>query len=103
MPNNYLSVLYKHIIQVENENEGLKVEGGELKHTIAPPPLQSKKWGAHVTLPPPPPPLPTPDIYMYIYIHALINNCNSDIKCSRKRVHILPHRWHPPYVLQYQF
>ena len=34
MPNNYLSVLYKHIIQVENENVGLKVEGH--KHTIAP-------------------------------------------------------------------
>ena len=28
MPNNYLSVLYKHIIQVENKNLGLKVGGG---------------------------------------------------------------------------
>ena len=37
MPNNYLSVLYKHIIQVENKNVGLKVGGGH-KHTIAPPP-----------------------------------------------------------------
>ena len=37
MPNNYLSVLYKHIIQVENENVGLKVGGGGgHKHTIAP-------------------------------------------------------------------
>ena len=27
MPNNYLSVLYKHIIQVENKNVGLKVGG----------------------------------------------------------------------------
>ena len=35
MPNNYLSVLYKHIIQVENKNVGLKVGGH--KHTIAPP------------------------------------------------------------------
>ena len=41
MPNNYLSVLYKHIIEVENKNEGLKVcvcggGGGEgHKHTIA--------------------------------------------------------------------
>ena len=35
MPNNYLSVLYQHIIQVENKNVGLKVEGH--KHTIAPP------------------------------------------------------------------
>ena len=49
---NYLSVLYKHIIQVENENVGLKVGGH--KHTIAP---QSKKRGAHappLCLPPPP-------------------------------------------------
>ena len=36
MPNYYLSVLYKHIIQVENKNVGLKVGGH--KHTIAPPP-----------------------------------------------------------------
>ena len=39
MPNNCLSVLYKHIIQVENKNVGLKVGGGGgggHKHTIAP-------------------------------------------------------------------
>ena len=60
MPKNYLSVLYKHIIQVENENVGLKVcvcvggGGGGGKHTIAP---QSKRWGgAHARLAPPPPP-----------------------------------------------
>ena len=35
MPNYYLSVLYKHIIQVENKNVGLKVGGH--KHTFAPP------------------------------------------------------------------
>ena len=35
MPNNYLSVLYKHIIQVEITNVGLKVGGGGHKHTIA--------------------------------------------------------------------
>ena len=59
MPNNYLSVLYQHIIQVENKNVGLKVEGH--KHTIAPP---VKKvcvcvggGGAHAPLAPP---LPTP-------------------------------------------
>ena len=53
MPNNYLSVLYQHIIQVENKNVGLKVEGH--KHTIAPP---VKKWGGgHIApLAPPPPP-----------------------------------------------
>ena len=43
MRNNYLSVLYKHIIQVENENVGLKVcvcvwwgGGGGHRHIIAP-------------------------------------------------------------------
>ena len=36
MPNYYLSVLYKHIIQVENKNVGLKVGRGH-KHIIAPP------------------------------------------------------------------
>ena len=49
MPNYYLSVLYKHIIQVENKNVGLKVGGH--KHTIAPP---VKKVGGHM------PPLPPP-------------------------------------------
>ena len=49
MPNNYLSVLYKHIIEVENKNVGLKVGGH--KHTIAPPPV--KKVGG--TCPPCPP------------------------------------------------
>ena len=39
-PNNYLSVLYKHIIQVENKNVGLKGGGGTF---IALPPPQSKK------------------------------------------------------------
>ena len=54
MPNYYLSVLYKHIIQVENKNLGLKVGGG----TNIPLPSQSKKWGggAHAPLAPPPPP-----------------------------------------------
>ena len=60
MPNNYLSVLYQHIIQVENKNVGLKVEGH--KHTIAPPPSQ-KSGGAHA--PPPPPHPPTP-VCMYV-------------------------------------
>ena len=49
MPNNYLSVLYKHIIQVENKNVGLKVcmwgWGAQTSHCHPPPPL---------------PPLPTP-------------------------------------------
>ena len=37
MTNNCLSVLYKHIIQVENKNVGLKVVGGGgHKHNIDP-------------------------------------------------------------------
>ena len=48
MPNNYLLVLYKHIIQVENENVGLKGGGGGGPQTY------------HC---PPPPPLPTPVLY----------------------------------------
>ena len=44
MSNNCLSVLYKHIIQVENKNVGLKVGGTNI-------PLP----------PPPPPPLDTRD------------------------------------------
>ena len=55
MPNYYLSVLYKHIIQVENKNVGLKVGGH--KHTIAPPPVKKVWGGAHAPLAPP---LPTP-------------------------------------------
>ena len=65
MPNNYLSVLYKHIIQVENENVGLKVEGGH-KHTIAP--NQKRRGHMSPLPPPPPPPLPTPVIYIYICV-----------------------------------
>ena len=56
MPNNYLSVLFKHIIQVEIKNVGLKVcvcvWGGDT-HTIAPPP-------------PPPPASYGCDIYILI-------------------------------------
>ena len=43
MLNNYLSMLYKHIIQVETKNVGLEVGGGEQKHIIAPPPPPIKK------------------------------------------------------------
>ena len=74
MPNNCLSVLYKHIIQVENKNVGLKVckggGGGGHKHTIAP--NQSSGgggWGmGHMPSLPPPPPLASyaSDIYIYI-------------------------------------
>ena len=47
MPNNCLSVLYKHIIQVENKNVGLKV--GDMP----PPPFHPKY--TRFQLPPPPP------------------------------------------------
>ena len=50
MPNNYLSVLYEHIIQVENTNVGLKGGGGH-KHTIAP----NQKSGGGGDMPPLPP------------------------------------------------
>ena len=63
MPNYYLSVLYKHIIQVENKNVGLKVGGH--KHTIAPP---VKNVGGH--MPPLPPPASYASVYIYIYIYA---------------------------------
>ena len=59
MPNNYLSVLYKHIIQVENNNVGLKVgEGAQTYHCLPPPPNQ--KVGDTCPLAPPPPPLSPP-------------------------------------------
>ena len=65
MPNNYLSVLYKHIIQVENENVGLKVGGGGGAQTYNCPPIKK--------VPPlPPPPLPTP----VHYINSITFICN---------------------------
>ena len=72
MPNNYLSVLYQHIIQVENKNVGLKVEGH--KHTIAPPPRQ-KSGGAHAPLAPPPPPPPASyaSVYTFNFINKILN------------------------------
>ena len=67
MPNNYLSVLYQHIIQVENKNVGLKVEGH--KHTIAPP--SQKSGGAHAPLAPPA--SYASDIYIYYYYYIYIS------------------------------
>ena len=73
MPNNYLSVLYQHIIQVENKNVGLKVEGH--KHTIAPP---VKKVGGHM------PPLPPRFLRQCIYIYIIVQN--KDIHLSSSTV-----------------
>ena len=53
MPINCLSVLYKHIIQVENKNVGLKVwggGGGGAQTYHCPPPNQ--KRGGHIAPPP---------------------------------------------------
>ena len=55
MTNNYLSVLNKHIIQVENKNVGLKVCGGG--------------GGAHARLAHPP---PTPVIMSYVFRNIII-------------------------------
>ena len=63
MPNNYLSVLYKHIIQVENKNVGLKVGGG-----------------GSTNIPLPPLPLPTPVIKQII---VQIDIQNKKAKCYR--------------------
>ena len=69
MPNNYLSVLYKHIIQVENENMGLKVGSGGTN--IPWPPIKKRGGGGRHM--PPLAPLPTPVIYIiYIYIYIYI-------------------------------
>ena len=62
--NNCLAVLYKHIIQVENKNVGLKVGGH--KHTIAPPPNQKRGGGTCAPCPPPP---PLPASYASVYIN----------------------------------
>ena len=58
MPNNYLSVLYKHIIQVENKNVGLKVcvGGGAQTYHCTPTPhphTPIKKWGGGGHIPTP--------------------------------------------------
>ena len=52
MPNNYLSVLNKHTIQVENKNVGLKVGGAQTYHC---PPNQKSGGGTCPPCPPPPP------------------------------------------------
>ena len=64
MPNYYLSVLYKHIIQVKNKNVGLKVGGH--KHTFAPP---IKKVGGHM------PPLPPRFLRQWHGISYFIQQC----------------------------
>ena len=69
MPNNCLSVLYKHIIQVENKNVGLKVWGGGTNIPLPP----NQKSGGGGTCPPwpPPPPLPTP---VLVFIRERLSN-----------------------------
>ena len=82
MPNNCLSVLYKHIIQVENKNVGLKVcegGGGGGAQTYHCPPMKVAGvgvggWGTCPPCPPPPPPLPMPVIYIYISLACVCAN-----------------------------
>ena len=74
MPNYYLSVLYKHIIQVENKNVGLKVGAGGHKHTIAPP--SQKSGGAHAPLA-----LPLPTAVLIIIIIC----CKKNIIIIKKK------------------
>ena len=73
MPNNYLSVLYKHVIEVEIKNVGLKVGRAQTYHCLPPPPPSNQKsgGGAHAPL--------APRflrqcvcVYIYIYIYIYI-------------------------------
>ena len=100
MPNYYLLVLYKHIIQVENKHLGLKVGGH--KHTIAPPSQKSGGGGTCPPCPPPPPPppprflrqclliaLPNPNQKMIKQINTLFLFCiweNKTEKCKRNLI-----------------
>ena len=72
MPNNYLSVLYKHIIKVENKNVGLKVcvcvWGGGGGGTNIPLPTNQKS-GGHMPPLPPPPTSYANDTYIHAYIY----------------------------------
>ena len=68
MPNNYLSVLYKHIIQVEIKNVGLKVCVGVQTYHCPPPPNQ--KSGGHM------PPLPPPRFLRYAYYPIFFSEWN---------------------------
>ena len=72
MPNYYLSVLYKHIIQVENKNVGLKVGGGGGGGgtNIPLPPNQKSGGGGHI------PPIVGVD-YTYIDVNALAQGIKS--------------------------
>ena len=75
MSNNCLSVLYKHIIQVENKNVGLKVcvggRGGG-KPTYRCPPIKKVAGGGTCPRAPPPPPQP-PAIYSSDNVMACLN------------------------------
>ena len=57
MPNNCLSVLYKHIIQVEYKNVGLKVGGTN----IPLPPIKKAGGGACGYM------------YVYVFVHVCVS------------------------------
>ena len=72
MPNNYLSVLYKHIIQVENKNVGLKVcvcVGGAQTYHCPPPPSNKKVGVAQTYTCLPAPARPPPPRFQCIIIN----------------------------------
>ena len=75
MPNNYLSVLYKHKIQVENEYVGLKVcVGGGGGGTNIPLPPNQKSGATHPTLIGPMDPSPS---------FSLLDPCTTSVNWRR--------------------
>ena len=64
MPNNCLSVIYKHIIQVKNKNVGLKVRGGGTNI-----PLRPNKNALLAPLPPPSASYASGSIYRWLIIY----------------------------------
>ena len=77
-------MLYKHIIQVENRNVGLKVWGGGTNIPL-PTPNQKSWGGAHAPSPPPPPPPVCVYIYIYIYIYMLRSYQNFVLHRKREK------------------
>ena len=60
MPNNCLSVLYKHIIQVENKNVGLKVGGINIPYYLF--------------------------VYLFVYLYTTYTYTHTDI-CTQTYIH----------------
>ena len=84
-------MLYKHIIQVENKNVGLKVGGH--KHTMAPP--YQKSGGAHAPLAPP---LPTPVPSAAKWEQWIEHTCSVCAPVGQYRTAVLRFRYNPDCV-----